>query len=667
MKRVVVFILLLLVAVLVTAPLSQAAHRVFAVDVSRAMSETCGEGVDTPIDIAKKRIKAMFDESENKEVGEDIFSLVTFSNKASLVFRSGDEKREFIPTLLRLTADNNEASLSAGLSKALELITETGRTEGSDIIVFTAGSDESSAEILSQLGKISAQGVYLRIHLFEPGEPEDFARLLRDKSDIIRIERFACSSEAFKNICSPDPTADQGRSKENEVDETRSEHFTEIRTIIASYLGMEAEKITPEVDLISDLGVDRLKAFEILAVICEKYNVALPVDDLSRVSAIANYVDTTPVIGNMQSFTASQIQGKNDTSIRRLETSLAPVAADKPAGEYTQEIYYGTNRFATGDKDPDMFFSGKRSKVGKISYGKCVVSIPANHKKGAIESAFLGLKFLEDPKQHIRLKSVEPIDRADFFKLLRSKINPDAKSDGWDNDAVVFIHGFNVKFSEAAKRTAQIAYDFEFTGLPLMFSWPSDGKLYSYMSDREDATWSAAHIDEFLTDVLEKVGPKRVHLVAHSMGNQGLIGALNRIALKRGKIIKPLFATVILAAPDFDAQLFQEQVAPEVIALAKGWTIYTSDNDAALNFSTKINSASRLGLPVTPLLGIDVIDATGVEVTPWSVPEFHSYYATKQTVVEDIVSAIKGVAADLRKLEPRSASGLKYWRLQTGL
>ena len=148
------------------------------------------------------------------------------------------------------------------------------------------------------------------------------------------------------------------------------------------------------------------------------------------------------------------------------------------------------------------------------------------------------------------------------------------------------------------------------------------------------------------------------------MGNQGLIGALNLIALKADSE-ETLFESITLAAPDFDAQLFEQQIAPSVVKLAKRWTIYTSDNDAALNISTKVNSAKRLGLPVTPLVGIDVIDATGIEVTPWSVPEFHSYYATKQTVISDIVAAIKGVAPALRELLPMSKNDIPYWQLKS--
>jgi esterase/lipase superfamily enzyme len=277
------------------------------------------------------------------------------------------------------------------------------------------------------------------------------------------------------------------------------------------------------------------------------------------------------------------------------------------------------------------------------------------------------LNFFRDDKQHIVLKSITPLSPEFFFSTINARVNPGSeKSRRGSGDLVIFIHGFNVTFEEAARRTAQIAFDYGFQGVPMMFSWPSDGKLLSYPSDREDVTWSITHIEQFFNDVLTKTRAKRVHLIAHSMGNQGLIGALNTMALRRGRNETPLFENIILAAPDFDAQLFQQQIAPNSISLARRWTLYTSKKDAALNISSSVNSAWRLGLsPVTIVSGMDIIDASEIEVTPWSVPQFHSYYASKQTVVDDIIATLKGVVPARRNLLSRTKSGSTYWMINT--
>ena len=56
-------------------------------------------------------------------------------------------------------------------------------------------------------------------------------------------------------------------------------------------------------------------------------------------------------------------------------------------------------------------------------------------------------------------------------------------------EAFVFVHGYNNSFKAAAFRTAQIAYDLEFEGAAICYSWPSQGGevlgLPSYAKDEE--------------------------------------------------------------------------------------------------------------------------------------------------------------------------------------
>jgi len=52
-------------------------------------------------------------------------------------------------------------------------------------------------------------------------------------------------------------------------------------------------------------------------------------------------------------------------------------------------------------------------------------------------------------------------------------------------------------------------------------------------------------------------------------------------------------------------------------------------------------------------------------VTPWSLPESHSYFASKQTVVDDIIATLKGVTPARRNLLSRTKSGSTYWLIDT--
>ena len=58
-----------------------------------------------------------------------------------------------------------------------------------------------------------------------------------------------------------------------------------------------------------------------------------------------------------------------------------------------------------------------------------------------------------------------------------------------------------------------------------------------------------------------------------------------------------------------------------------------------------------------------MIDASGIQVTPWNVPEFHSYYATKRRVIDDIKAVLEGLAPAKRRLSQSVLNELPYWQL----
>ena len=598
-----------------------AIQEIYAVDLSAEMGHKA-------LKLTQERIRDRIALASDNQAG-----LIGFTDRVQLTLSS----RKVSPhNLKKLTSASGAPSLEVGLRAAASLLRKSGYDESGLIVLYTSGSKESCRRFLQQLGHVFKQDTQVEINLYNNGEFQA-PYLIKVVPDI------------SKNVS--------------------SKISTSIRLFLAGALEVPEGAIQDDSDLTTDFGIGQIEAYELLIKICEAQNVPVPLHNAPTImSDIVAYVEKNK--GAAKTAKANNIDEGSGllTQSDIIDTpEVNTLAKQGTDGLYVQQIYYGTNRKQTGEENPEVFFGPERAEGHPVSYGVCQVTIPAQHKRGAVESPFLGLELFADAQKHIRISAVKPMSGKDFFKDLKNSVHSKDPQDNWSNDIVVFVHGFNVTFAEGAKRTAQIAFDFGFSGAPVMFSWPSDGKLFGYTSDREDVTWSVSHIEKFIQDVRKKASPERIHLVAHSMGNQGLLGALNQISLKQRKKAQPLFESITLAAPDFDAQLFQDQIAPNVVALAKRWTIYTSDNDAALNISTKVNNAKRLGLPVTPIKGIAVVDATGVEVTPWSVPEFHSYYATKQTVIEDIVAAIKGVAPNMRELLPKSRNGIPYWQLKTVL
>jgi esterase/lipase superfamily enzyme len=52
-----------------------------------------------------------------------------------------------------------------------------------------------------------------------------------------------------------------------------------------------------------------------------------------------------------------------------------------------------------------------------------------------------------------------------------------------ERDALIFVHGYNVSFQEAALRAAQIGFDLSVKGAMAFFSWPSQGATAHYSAD----------------------------------------------------------------------------------------------------------------------------------------------------------------------------------------
>jgi esterase/lipase superfamily enzyme len=81
---------------------------------------------------------------------------------------------------------------------------------------------------------------------------------------------------------------------------------------------------------------------------------------------------------------------------------------------------------------------------------------------------------------------------------------------------------------------------------------------------------------------------------------------------------KPHFSQVMLAAPDMDAEVFRDELAPRMLKVARGITLYGASDDLAIRASRRAHDTPRAGeggpdLPIVP--GIDSIDVTGIDTS----------------------------------------------------
>ena len=281
------------------------------------------------------------------------------------------------------------------------------------------------------------------------------------------------------------------------------------------------------------------------------------------------------------------------------------------------KVFYGTDRAPAKEKtvmvdgapvlDARSYYSSER---GKLETGTVVVSVPRNRAVGEIpKPGILSFDVRPDPARHVIIgdMKIHP-DTEAFVREVKMEL---AKSQR--REVFVLVHGYNTAFDAGIERTAQLSVDLEIDGAAVFYSWPSAGSLFSYKADRSQITDAAiADLETFLLILAEKTGADRISIVAHSMGNEFLTHALDKLADDRPG--EKLFNEVVFASPDVDADEFIDRVSG-ISALADDFTLYASSKDRALQVSRRFNGTGRrAGESDEPVLlpDLNTIDTSAV-------------------------------------------------------
>ena len=285
------------------------------------------------------------------------------------------------------------------------------------------------------------------------------------------------------------------------------------------------------------------------------------------------------------------------------------------------------------------------------------MSIPPHHVTGVVESPSLWkLQFQRDTTRDVTILQMALTSYGQFEAEMRSRaLNAPTPS------VLLFIHGYNVSFEDAAMRTAQMAHDLQFAGAPVFFSWPSRGNLMGYFDDEAAIERSQDDIEHFFTQVLAATPGANLYVIAHSMGNRGMTRALMSFAHHHPDEANRI-REVVLAAPDIDTDVFVNQIAPGLVAIGAPVTLYASSTDHALRISESIHGGPRAGDSGDNLVlftGIETIDVTNVDTDLTG----HSYVGDQRTILSDLYYIIH---SDMRAsqrygLSAQTRNGARYW------
>jgi len=306
------------------------------------------------------------------------------------------------------------------------------------------------------------------------------------------------------------------------------------------------------------------------------------------------------------------------------EGVLLPVSVSPPGASQVDMLVATTRRRSD---QPGVLFNGERSDI--LSFEDIVVSVPQNRDIGSVQWPAPGAA---DPTRDFALVRDRGIARADVLREL-ARLTPK------NGQALVFVHGYNTRFEAAVFRFAQLTHDMNAEVAPILFSWPSRGRLLDYVYDRESANFSRTDLANFLREVAKSPHVKDIVVLAHSMGAWLATEALRQIALEDGRAPAKI-SNVILASPDLDVDVFRRQVT-EMGRDRPRMTVFVSRHDRALQLSSLLaGGITRVGaadltrpenvaeLESTP--GIVVLDMSALRT---SDPLNHSKFAKSPSVV----------------------------------
>ncbi len=317
-------------------------------------------------------------------------------------------------------------------------------------------------------------------------------------------------------------------------------------------------------------------------------------------------------------------------------------------------ILIATTRRGVNAERPGARFGS--ADANELSWGLATVNVPSYRVRAEGEIPRAGTETDPDASRLMFVNSLIPADSVRFLQRLAEDLARTRT-----RDVLVFVHGYNSSFEEAAVRLGQLVADMGFDGTAILFSWPSAGAVTGYLRDQQSARNAGWHLLRLLRDQLPRVGADRVHIIAHSMGSEVVSRAVSLI--DRADSL-PRFAQVVFAAPDVDARIFGREILPALRTRAEGVTLYASSEDDALRASRVLNGVWRLGLggdSITVLDGMTTVDASRIRGDALG----HTLFGNSALLSDLHALLTEGRApVERRLLQVRRSDGMVFWRFR---
>ena len=302
---------------------------------------------------------------------------------------------------------------------------------------------------------------------------------------------------------------------------------------------------------------------------------------------------------------------------------LAPLSPPPAAPQnwLRPSLFYATSRnvIDPGTRTRSARYGGQRSR--ETSYGEIRMNLSGT-----------GAGAADRMDVQVGLESTSRVTRAGFLAELERAA---ARTPG--REVLLYVHGFDNSFEDAAKTATRVIHGVGFQGAALLYSWPSAGSAASYLQDRNNAYWAVHYLKQLLSDVLADQWIGRVSVVVHSMGNEVFIRAYSELAdecARAGNADLKKIRNIVLAAPDVDREIFLDQHALKLMSQGARIVLYASRSDIALSASALVQGGDyeRLGKNVVCIPGLVVTDVSDVRTDLFG----HSWIGDSRSVLTDL-------------------------------
>jgi esterase/lipase superfamily enzyme len=266
------------------------------------------------------------------------------------------------------------------------------------------------------------------------------------------------------------------------------------------------------------------------------------------------------------------------------------------------------------------------------------------------------------------------LEKDGFHKLLEDQLAGTPKK-----DVYFYVHGVANYFESPVLRSATLWHFMGRQGAFVAYSWPAGkGGLLGYFYDRESGEFTVLHLKRILKLIASTPGVERLHIICHSRGGDITTTALRELNVEyaaRGESAQKALKlqTLVLAAPDLDAEVFSTRLMFEGMAtISKQIVVYCSEKDKAVGLADKLfHSKARLGTlsqeSVKPAGKRLLAELPWIQIVQCNVSGFgtsHDYIFTNPGALSDLIMVLRdGRKPGAENGRPLTHLGGAFWSL----